>query len=243
MNKRLYKYVGGILLVVAIAACDKEEIPVYTNQDFISFEQDESKVSMEYSFLGKPESFEKDTIWVLVNLIGNTADQDREINVMVADSSTASEGVDFKIVRPVLLPAKEVSAQIPVVLLRNETLKESSKKLIIALQDGNGLVKAEYKDDLFETFSIGFSEDINSLVRPSWWDRYSNYFPYSKIRHLQYLRVIGADVDPIDAFPELFDSASYDYTLYKLQEDTDLYNETHEQPLADEFGPIDWIIE
>lgn len=223
-----------------MVSCEDSEIPVYSADDFISFKPDVKDTKTAFSFIGIPEIKQTDTLSIELHLIGNVADYDREVAIIVADSSSAKEGEDFKIQRPILLKKGAIKTNVEVVLFRTEDIKSTSKSIWLVIDNSDSLLKAERKDDLFETYGIEFSEDIESLVEPDWWRSRFSQFIYSKTRHLQYINEIGSSDDPTIAIEGLSLGDSYNYVLYKLQIATKLYNETHSDVLSDENGPITW---
>jgi hypothetical protein len=229
-----------LLFLGCMIACQDAEIPIYESGSYISFKPDKNNTKLAYSFLGTPSDVLKDTITVEVQLIGRVVDFDREVAVVVADSSTAKAGIDFEIIHPIFLKKNEIRSNVQVVLNRTEALRTTSKTVWLAIADSEALLKAERKNDQFETYKIEFAEDMSALQEPAWWASRFSQFVYSKMRHLQYINEVGSSVDPTEAVPGMQQGDSYYYVLYKLQTATKAYNDTHEEPLSDENGPISW---
>lgn len=227
--KKFKTYHILILALIVVAACQKENILKYNSQDSVYFynadEYNRLYDSIVYTFRDH-NSLTFDTIDVSVMLLGNLSDNDRIVNVIV-DSTTASEGTDFKLIIPTIMAKETGTAAVKLVLYRTNDIKTTTKVIRLKLQDSDNLLAAKYPGRT--SFTIKFSD---KMEKPSWWPDY--FWQYSETRMLFYISVLGSSAD--------FFSENFAATLYALKVATAEYNATHEVPLQDEYGLITWDV-
>jgi hypothetical protein len=222
-------------LIIAIAgmlftAC-KKDLMTYDTDNYVQFTGD----STVYTFLDKAATLKQDTVPVRIALIGKLSDADREVSLVVADSSTAVEGKDFTILGPVLLEKDSAALSARVIVHRTADLTTQSKTIWLGLKSSASLKKAIFKNNVKTAYKIVFSDKIE---KPSWWDSQFFSYKFSVTRMRFYIDVMGSTASPATFAP----SNGTVYTLYKLKVATLEYNATHATPLADENGPITWDI-
>lgn len=226
-----YTFVAFLLLSCTMSAC-KKDIMTYDTFDFVAFTTD----SVVYPFFNKATTLTQDTVNVRIKLIGNIAERDRDVNLVIDDSTTAIAGVNYKLITPVLKKDSNfVSAK--VILYRTADLKTSSKVIWFSLKDGSGLKRATYAKNALSTFKLRFSD---KLEKPDWWDDAFYLYPWTEIRMRFYIDVMGSENAPDTFAPN--GSGLY-FTLYKLKTALLEYNATHSTPLTDANGKVSWEID
>ncbi|MBO9633067.1 MAG: DUF4843 domain-containing protein [Chitinophagaceae bacterium] len=149
-----------------LTACSKDAIDQYGDRSFIYLVNagtDTSAVKpIEYSFAFHPGE-EKDTIPVLVKLIGKLTDQDRAISLVVDASATTALASDYQLPATIRLRGHKAVDTIDLILHKSDRLKTGKLKIRLALQ----------ANDIFQLgppanryIDITFSDMI---ARPGWW--------------------------------------------------------------------------
>lgn len=243
--------VGGLL----VTSCS-EDLPTY--QDVVSrlnFNFGAEKIYSEKDVPTEAYSFvysgglSKDTIWVGVDLMGRPLDHDRTISVKQIEASgdNAVAGTHFVAFNdPTLTPfytlkAGEVSAKVPVVVLRDESLSKKSYFLDIALVENDDF-KAGYP-----VYQVKHIEISNILAKPTIWDTYDYaampwYFcNWGPVAHQFMIDVTGYPFDNefIKSFIDTRDDAYIEYVAEKVARAKIKYNKEHpDKPLQEKDGTL-----
>src|SRR5690606_4416294 len=123
-NNKLIIYTALVFFAL-LTACAKEERVMYQDDPRVYFTKYVTNAdSVVYSFATGPDEVTVDTAWLNFRIMGFAADRDREINLKVLDTSTAVQGYHYAI-QPLVMPAGEYLARIPVLLYRRPGLKDS----------------------------------------------------------------------------------------------------------------------
>ena len=119
--------------VCLLAACTREDIVTFSEPPSVYFGPPNKTASAAvnsstYSFAKRPTKT-VDTLFIPVSVSGAGAAKDRIVDVAVLDSAIADtnfiqgvEGVDFKLIEPVIVPANSYSTTLKVVLYRSPAL-------------------------------------------------------------------------------------------------------------------------
>ena len=221
------KFILSIGVALGCLAC-QEALPEY-NTDWIGvqFVLDESSLSKNeysYSFVGKDETVMQDTVWFTLDLIGPSVDYDRyyELEQIIPKDSVAQDSVPKPTDAPKTItaeagvhylafdspeakklqrfPANAIRTKVPIVLLRDTSLKTKEVTLNFKLKVSDDF-DLGYKE--YQTRTIKFSD---KLVKPNLW---VNYFfgTYGPEKHMfmieatkdpwddEYLKSIGAIIE------------------------------------------------
>ena len=129
-------------------SCDKKEIPVFASDDAgIYFQRLTNAVygstteyygdSTDFSFAGTNAYYTSHVLYAPVLTIGKVVDYDRPFKVVVdMEETTAVEGKDFEIeLDSLVIKAGTSKAEVPVRIIRTETLLEKTLKIVLRLQE------------------------------------------------------------------------------------------------------------
>lgn len=186
------QYILVLILGLIISACSKETLSVWedtTARLGIYFPSATDSVT-NYSFVFEPQTVTRETVIVTVYTSGFVHDRDRVIDFEQLETTTegvmqAIPGIHFmpfdsdEIRQQMVVKAGEVKADIPIILLRDASLKKNEVELKIKIKE-NDEFKYAVKRDLEKT--IRFS---NILMRPTSWGKgFTNQFgEYGKAKH------------------------------------------------------------
>ncbi|MAW95390.1 MAG: hypothetical protein CMF33_09205 [Leeuwenhoekiella sp.] len=171
MNRKIYFLMLSALTLVgllAISCSESEELMFDLEKPGVYFYKlagNEYLDSLNYSFVVYPESVVKDTLEeeLRIRVMGTAASFDREINLVVEDSSTAIEGKHFDLPNSIVMPADAYEVYVSLYLYRTEDLKESEKKIYFTLKSSE-YFNAGYTDNLQHIITV-----TDQLTRPSDW--------------------------------------------------------------------------
>ncbi|MFZ4862019.1 DUF4843 domain-containing protein [Sphingobacterium sp. Mn56C] len=203
-------------------ACKKEEIITFSGMPKIQFID---SAALSYTFIYEPEARVVDTVWLAVRTIGGIKNYDRPIvltqtpefrdsiridedtkkiidTLHIPVSNPAVAGVHYVALDdPALKPyyvmkANQVEAKMPVVVLRDPSLKESSYRLRLMVKENAEFVFGETKNiartlivsDRFERF---YSWRFDTSVAPAFFA----FGKYSPAKHQFMYETIGAPID------------------------------------------------
>lgn len=191
-------FVFGILCLAP--GCKKSELTSYEQPAMIFIYKDgysDTRDSVSYSFAVKSPALQTDTVKVPVRIMGNASPKDRVVNLkMVADSSTAVEGVDFEF-GPLVIPAGAFSADLDIIVKRNPKLKKEQVRLMLMIDQSAdflpGISNARASN---ATWGAGLTYLIkinDFFVKPDNWDtRLVYYFgAFSQVKFGFIIKVTG----------------------------------------------------
>ncbi|WMI64170.1 DUF4843 domain-containing protein [Aestuariibaculum sp. YM273] len=248
MKKYIYLPVLTCCMLLAFMSCAEDEIPLFdATSSNIYFEwakegrenESETLDSLDVSFAFELPTVTDSLINVPVKIQGYTADFDRIINLKVlADESTAIEGVHYQMPNSVVLPADSVRAYIPVSLFRDASLKDGPVSLKFQLSENQYFntdiyTTEEYynvdRELSFTEFEFTFS-DI--LTKPAYWSAFFDYYPGTWSAKKIYLlaELTGTDVEVFATMPSLpqifaFTRTLRDYLAAQKAAGTPVYEE------------------
>ncbi len=178
MKHKLYLPLAFIASLALGTSCSVNEMDTYQNDPAIYFNHEDAD-SVAYSFFTLDSHIPRDTVWVEAITMGLPSDQDRPFAITQTnanDTNAAQPGVhyvsfdDVEVKDSIRINAGEVSRLIPVILLRDESLKTQTKKLVITIQ-GNEYFRPGI--DAWRSYTITMTD---TAIKPSLWDDY--WAPY-----------------------------------------------------------------
>lgn len=241
-----------------LVSCEKD-LPVYSSSDGMlnfAYEYTDSRDStLNYSFVYAENDVTEDTVWFEVTTMGFPQPRDRyyEVEQVLTGDNDAVPGkhyVDFNDAsykRLLCVPANAIKARMPIVVLRDASLKNGTVTLKVAIKPGLDF-KSGYIGYQFKRLTI-----TDQLTRPNLWTKGSlcqYYFgEWSLTRHQFMIDVTGYRWDDdflgnslaIDDY-SLCDQQYLTYLANILQKAVDEENARREAlgegPLTDENGQL-----
>ncbi len=245
-TKTIPFYISIWLLLLATASCKENEAFLYQNDPAIYFAYETNIAngqmdSIPFSFFAVDNSVVDDTIRVKVCLSGLPVDYDRPIKLIQTNTEAEDAAIpgvhyvafdDPLVIDSVCMPKGEVLAYIPVVLLRDKSLKTHQKRLKLTVGQN------EYFRPGVEELR-DFTVTVADLaIKPKLWDTYWKHhfgatFGTEKLRFI--IQVTG--FTEFNVYPDDPQIASYIATIFKLK--LAEYNEAHpDNPLAEADGTL-----
>lgn len=187
--KRLYVVT---ILCYWLMGCSKDAVDEYGEVNYVYLADDSTDINevtpIEYSFAFHPGA-DKDTVSVLVKLIGKLSDHDRPVTLTVDASQTTALTSDYELPVPMVLRAGRALDTIALVLQNSDRLKTEKFKIRLMLNENEhfrlGPPANRYID-------ITFSDMI---ARPGWWDSdvvERNFLgPYSDAKYRLFIEATG----------------------------------------------------
>ncbi|MDR2414676.1 MAG: DUF4843 domain-containing protein [Odoribacteraceae bacterium] len=232
--------VAGALLT----ACSELEIDRYENDPRLYFYRDISSIgqrdSVSYSFFIQGEAVERDTLWIEVRTMGSPSSAVRPFRVEQAnagDTLAAVGGVHYvsfnsnDLTNLLQVESEAVSAYVPVVLLRDPSLKTQEARLEITIAE-NEYFKPGIHDNLVFTVKIS-----DFAVKPTGWNAtwdflFKEWGPRKMLFLSEYL-----DIDFNNMPPSEFDTLLYYAGMAKDM--LAKYNKEHpDNPLKEDDGTL-----
>ena len=192
--KSIIKYVLPVLtgLFFVLAACEKEDIPYYSdveriNFDYTSMGLSKDTVNIAYGFVTDQYT----NIDLELLLTGYAKDYDRVIGLTITSEDGAVAGTNYEIADNVIMPKGEVSISVPLKVLRSEDLMTTgAKSFLVKLVDSDDLVAG-----LRTTLFVTVSDDIpDKWIGDEGWfmNPISQYFgECSKTKYLSVYEQLG----------------------------------------------------
>lgn len=180
------------ILAILLHGCAKNEHITYAEKNGLSFTLGSDLTtgdSIVFSFVTNAIQGDRDTIWVPIALTGVPAQSDEPFQLLVAASSTAQEGVHFKLTETVF-PADKVTIDYPIILLRSSDLIDETRKLRLEIAESDLYTVGSLSSDSFAGIRIQISDQV---IKPSWWGFAEDYYygPYSNGKYRFMIEVCG----------------------------------------------------
>lgn len=235
-------HLKNIVLIAAslfiLSSCEEKDVEVFGDGAYLVFEMpgfgrlNTLRDSLVFSFPVKGEECTEDTLWFKARIVGKSVAYDREIDLIVNETSTATPE-NYKL-SSVVMPANNYTVSIPLVVYR-EGLKDKKVRLELNVRPN-------------EYFGVGFEKTSKAIfwwgdmfIKPDNWD-VSNYKScFGDFTETRYAFILKAcDIlelpDPSDLVTLGFYNAKVRQALYE-------YNKEHEdEPLKDENGDVDFPV-
>ena len=244
MKKIFNIFVLGLLLVTT--SCEKS-LEVFSDTTCrLNFYYREAEITSNFQPNMAQRSFsfiysgniQQDTVWVEVESMGLLADYDRPITIEQVDTTAVMAVAgkhyvafdDPSLVKYYVMPAGKARTKLPIVVLRDASLKHESVVLKYRIKPNDFFTKGY---DVFQTRSLSITD---RLAQPAYWTKgypmYGGYYSlyncigyYGVVKHQFMIDITGKPWD--DAFIEEFitgDTNYFNYILNKLVSELDKYN-------------------
>lgn len=230
-----FRIIGFIVTICTLVmACAKDQRLMYEQDPRVYFyEAQTHRDSIYYSFGTKPAERQKDTIYLILRIMGDAAPVDRTINIIAADSSTGKPGRDYDI-GPMIIHANKYQDSIPVYLYKTQEMKDRVFTIYLGIGESPDF-KPGYTDpgnSYSRQSRLQYKISVtDQLSQPSRWLSYVNWFgAYSKIKFQFMIVSTGKQDWEVTIFP-----AELNFLAQQAKAALVQYEETN-GPLIDEFG-------
>ena len=242
------------LLVVGTISCKENSALEYENDPALYFENTTygQRDSIAHTFFIQPDDQMRDTVFIEILTMGYPTDSDRpfileQTNAGQPGSAIAGKhfvAFDSEEARKLMvIPAGEVSANIPIILLRDVSLKEEIYYLTLQLIENDEFKIGGVTKDV--EYAITFAD---KLIKPNFWDlpyQGSYYFgKYSMRKHEFMIEVAGGKIDD-EWWRSLYGASSVTgllaYYQSKFKTELDKYNSDPEN-IANGLAPMREIV-
>ena len=261
--KKHISIIVGCFCMLCLASCEKE-LQVYDEPTCrLNFYYDISSTSKfksslartTYSFVYGADDVERDTLWFEMETMGFVSDHDRAVSLVQEDSVGVSNAVagkqyvafdDPAVAKYYVVPAGKARFKIPVILLRDASLKKDNVVLKFAIH-----ANSEFQNGypVYQTRVIQFTDQLSE---PSKWmvgygsysTSLSDYFgTYGVVKHKFLIEQTGEKWD--DDYIEKIMTGDRNYVYYILRKMAKRLNEVNaerasrgEGPLTEEDGTV-----
>ncbi|SDZ77861.1 protein of unknown function [Arachidicoccus rhizosphaerae] len=253
MKKLIYIFLAAGL--AATAGCQKDKYFLYNDTGRIQFGPDPSfqyrsgyelaDTVKSFTFVYEDEAIHQDTVFFDIYTVGGTSKKDRQFKLaqvqvdglMNAQPDKHYVGFDNPdAIRNFVIPADSVHKRVPIILLRDASLKDTSVVLKFEVVDGGDFAVGQ-QDNLWR--QIGFTD---RLSQPGRWDAtFAKYYfgDYSVTKHKFMIDSTGKKWDD-DFITEIYaDYALLSYWKGVCKNALIKYNNIHKSdPLKDEYGQL-----
>ena len=233
----------SLCVAFCCVACE-ETLPGWRGVQFVLNESSLNPNVYSYSFVGKDENLTLDTVWFTVRPHGMLPKKSSRIKLeqyegqewvyiygndgLVTDSvlrvlpRQAEAGVhyvsfdDERMAEHLVLEPGQLEARIPVIVLRDESLRDTTYTLFFRIADSEDLTAG---DEAHSNIVLRIADCIS---RPSAWDDWFFAGSWSRVRHEFMIRVTGENWD--NTFIESLTREDRNYYLYVFNRELRLEN-------------------
>nr|WP_295876513.1 DUF4843 domain-containing protein [uncultured Chitinophaga sp.] len=243
------------LLIALLAACKKDRYTLYDDAALLQFGPVPEQIYIAsyemrdtlkpFTFYYEPATVTQDTVFFDIYALGGISDKDRAFTleqVTLPNEENAVPGVHFKpfsdpsLQAAYVIKAGAVHALVPVVVLRDASLKTQSVKLQLQIKSNDQFRPGETRK-LWRRVEL-----TDMLSRPPVWDAgatRSYWGEYSVVKHAFMIAQTQQKWDQEFMTAIALDNASLTFWRLKLKTLLLEYNKAHPgEPLSDENGEV-----
>ncbi len=212
MRKTIYL---ALLAVIALLSACEQDLPVYSDTTgrlyFKNTYRSDTLTSYSFAYHGDVTS---DTVWLTLQNLGFIANHDRafELQQVMTGKDDAVAGKhyvsfdDAEYKKLLVIKADSTTARIPVVMLRDASLKTNTMTLKFTIKE-NADFKSGFKSEMYHYIQI-----TDRLSKPNNWGALCNHYfgTYGPVRHQFMIKVTGDKWDEEYISEKQFDSYSVD---------------------------------
>ncbi len=253
-----HQYILLILISGLWASCKQDYPEVYSGEPYLALTQDEDAgniyVQEHYNnfFYYQDDSQTRDTVYIALSSMAAIADEDLIVKLEAFDSDTVSyperidedtenavPGVhyipfeDDEIYSNLVFRSGRMQDTIPLILLRDASLKETTYRLTFRIIDSENALAADTK----ENRAVVYIAD--KVSKPSNWDAWE-FGTYGEVKLAFMIRHSDLVWDEDDMEMVLEDEFLLAYYIYTFQEELEIENEAlgEDGPLREADGTI-----
>jgi hypothetical protein len=244
--RRGYILLFGIA-VMGLNACDKDSVAIDQGEPYLNF-YDATKEyrlcvqTVDNNFYYEDESRQRDTVWIKLVSVGTKPKQDCHVQLRAYHDNTASTLSDVpdaesgkhyvpfdseEMKKLLVFHANRLLDSIPIILLRDPTLKDEGRRLTLRLENSDIAKAADQRpdSDIEHIFVTVYTEDC--LSQPINWDYSFCLGSYGQVKHDFMVRHSGKRWDA--AFIATLDDNMKTYYQYKFRNELAAENEERQQ--------------
>lgn len=241
------KFLLYIVILAAISAgfvsCEKVSVEPYHDQPYISFYDSSFQYRLcvqtyQHNFYYDSSIVKRDTVWIKLQSFGKVPDKDCHIKLRAYHNTTVStlqklddavSGVHFvpfdseEMKRLLVFHAGKMTDTVPVILLRDPSIKEVGRRLTLRLENSDDINVADQMPDstLEHTCVVIYTADC--LTQPTKWGFDFFLGTYGQVKHDFMIRHSKETWD--DDFIASLTSNLQIYYLYKFRNELTLEND------------------
>lgn len=241
MNK-IYTCVFVFAVVLFLSACEQKNVELYENEPALYFWRGTDYTrdfrqydSLSYSFFVKEAARERDTVYVQLRTMGLPVDKPRAINLVQTNAGAKNAAVagthyvafdDAAVVSRMVVPAGAVVTDIPVIILRDTSMKK--QEFLLNLEIGrNENFEVGLEDQ--KTFRIKISD---MTFKPSNWSSWQTYFgDWGSVKMWFIINYVG--VSDFDNYSQ-YSQAMLDFYKMKASQKLEEYNKNNNTILTED---------
>lgn len=236
--KKIWKYLIGGMALLAVG-CERYDAQLFEEEARVCFLRGDSgngqQDSILQSFFVVPEAQDRDTVWVEITLMGFPVNEVRPVKIVQTNQDAEDAAVagthyiafdDAELKDLMVMGANQVTAKIPVVLLRDISLKTGKKRLEMTIGENDYFKRGIDADCRFMVQTTELAE------KPANWDnawKKSYFGEWSSQKMWFIVNYLG-----LDDFEAEYDAGYKKYLKQKAHSKLNEYNATHDEPLCND---------
>lgn len=252
---KMTKYIWAVIVVLAMVSCKKDQYYLYNDVARIQFGPDPTRIYTPsfnladtlkpYTFYYEDAAVKEDTVFFDIYAIGGTVGKDRSFSLLqeqLPNTLNAVPGThyvaftDARASKHYVIKGGTVHTRVPVIVLRDPSLKTSTPVLKFKVVDDNNFKIGE-ANNLWRKILI-----TDRLSQPLAWNAsFTQYYfgKYSVVKHKFMIDVTGEKWDQDFINLVYADSGLLGYYTAIIKTALIDYNQAHPgNPLRDEAGEL-----
>lgn len=225
-------------IVLSVMGCEKNDAQVFEDEARVCFFRGEDGTGQQdsilQSFFVLPGTQERDTVWVEVALMGFPMNAIRPVEIVQTNQDAADAAIagvhyiafdDAEVKDLMVMGANQVIARIPVIFLRDVSLKTEKRRLEMTIVENDYFKRGIDADCDFMIQTTELAEEPTNWA--STWKSYFGEWSSQKMWFI--VTYLG-----LDDFEAEYDAGYKKYLKQKAHSKLNEYNETHDEPLCND---------
>jgi len=231
---KIIKYLLFVIGVISVVSCQQVEVPINKQEPYVNFYDSLNDYrrciqSTTLNFYYMDDAVVKDTVWLKIVSMASVPQRDYHVKVVKCDNNSnvllsmknAESGVhyvpfdDESLKNLMVLHKGNLIDSVGIVVLRDKSLKEESRRIVMRIADSDEVKAADHRSDTDDDVSFVALYIADCLARPTNWDMWFFLGTYGTVKHDFLVRHSGKrwDYD----FIKNLDSNEKTYYLYKFR--------------------------
>lgn len=228
------QYLLFVIYALGLFSCQQVEVPIKQQDPYVNFYDSVNLYrrciqTQTLNFYYMNDTVTRDTVWFKIVSLGSVPSRDYHVKVIecktnsnaLIDMKNAESGIHYVpfdnpgLQKMMVLHKGALLDQIPVVVLRDKSLKDESRRIVMRIADSDDVKAADQHPDTHGDVAFVALYISDGLAQPTSWGTAFFLGTYGKVKHDFIIRHSGKKWD--DSFIKSLDNNSKTYFLYKFK--------------------------
>lgn len=228
------QYLLFAIYALGLFSCQQVEVPIKEQAPYVNFYDSTNQYrrciqTQTLNFYYENDTVTRDTVWFKIVSLGSVPLRDYHVKVIecktnsnaLIDMKNAESGLHYVpfdnpgLKKMMVLHKGALLDRVPVVVLRDKSLKDESRRIVMRIADSDDVKAADQHPDTHQDVAFVALYISDGLAQPTTWDTWFFLGTYGKVKHDFVIRHSGKRWD--DDFIKNLNNNEKIYYLYKFK--------------------------